>query len=345
MSEKFALAGIAENYFLKDLVPKEAFSLHQRAYQDFSQMMSNEGELVPEWFSPYRGEEFRYAPAIGPTIANPDQYFFGIFGETASSMAHIFDHERGHYLQSCASALAKDSQEEGFSSEEVYTECLALLIRYQADPLKAINSEEIKRTSYGRGVEELLKVLLEVDRFSGKTKTGAKLLFRGLTQGAETKPKRPLEPLEEYYDQNKVGGETSFSQRMAAFSDERRIYITTYFSASEESPNEEIKKVIDAINYEELRKKDNQESEEYFIKCKERFRDNPTALIEAGYRDKIEDFILEKVMANEASKNELEVMVESIYRQYLESVKNWLEKTGKMEVSPGGEAALSAKNQ
>lgn len=341
LNERFALANIAENYFLKNLVPRRAFALHQKDYQTFAQIMADEGEKVTKWFTPFRGEEFRYAPAINGTIANAGgKYFFNVSGETADSMAGILDHERIHFLTSQAKSLAKEYPSyDGFRSDEAFTECLALLIKHNANAAVALESGDIGRTSYGRAVEELFKIILEVDRFAGGDKTGAKLLFQGLTGIPEGGVKGLFEPLETYYDQNKVGGEVSFSEGMAAFSDERRLYEISEIAPSKNSPKRRIREVIKAVTQEEVRQRDRWETKRSISRKRKSLLRWPMQLIQTAFRSGLTDLAYEKVLVDEGAKKEMKLMLESYYRNYIKAIKRWLAETKKWGVAPGVAAA------
>jgi hypothetical protein len=346
LNERFALANIAENYFMRGLVPVGTFSRHQQNYLAFSQIMAGEGEEMPEWFSPYRGDEFRYAPAISGTIANAGgKYFFNLEGETADSMAGILDHERIHFISSLAKSSAQEfPKHDGFRSDEAFTECLALLIKHGADAGVALGSEDIDRTSYRRAVEEVLRIVLEVNQFSGDDRLGAKLLLRGLTGIPKGEVKGLFEPLETYYDQNKIGGEVSFSERMAAFSDERRLYEINEITVSKNSPKKKTREVIGSVSYEEARQKDRWMDRKSFSRSRRIALRWPMHLIETTFRNGVTDSAYEKVLANEGARREMGLMVESYYRNYARAIKKWLEETKKRGVVPSVAAAASEKS-
>jgi len=260
-------------------------------------------------------------------------------------MAGILDHERIHFISSLAKSSAQEfPKHDGFRSDEAFTECLALLIKHGADAGVALGSEDIDRTSYRRAVEEVLRIVLEVNQFSGDGRLGAKLLLRGLTGIPKGEVKGLFEPLETYYDQNKIGGEVSFSERMAAFSDERRLYEINEITVSKNSPKKKTREVIGSVSYEEARQKDRWMDRKSFSRSRRIALRWPMHLIETTFRNGVTDSAYEKVLANEGARREMGLMVESYYRNYARAIKKWLEETKKRGVVPSVAAAASEKS-
>jgi len=327
-NERYALANLAENYLMRSLVPSSVFQQHANHYTSFSRLMTEQKVKMPEWFSPYRGEEFTYGPANGRTIANAGgKYFLDIFGENKESMAHVLDHERIHALISHARQLQYNKvgipeKYQGFSSEETYVETLSLIIKYQGDVKAILQGEEIDKTTYANACRQLLKILEEINERSEDPLMATKLLVEGLVGIAEGYTKGLFEPIKNYYDANFEG--PRFAERMAAFSDERKISV---IETPAESPNlsrDNIRRALLSVSLEDIKAKSWWLDQESYGKIVELYTTYPLLLL--GNLQEGEKLFLERIISNHEAKKEMQEIVDSYYRNYLEMIKRRIEK-------------------
>lgn len=325
LNERYVVANLVENYFMRSLVPKGAFRLHQKYYLDFAEYMRSLGVNVPEWFTSYRGDEFSYGPAVDSIIANVrDRYFFFTFGETPESMAGMLNHERLHFLLKEARKKSGDQEYKGFCSGEAFVESLALLIKYKGDIRAILAGSDMGRTSYCQGVKQLLEILDEINRATGDSLLGVKLLFQGLTDLATGKIRGNLEPLERFYDENNIGKEKSFAETMAPFSDSRRIYLGNEVKASSELPKAKIKEAVFSVSYEEAKQAGFLFGRKQYQRALDDLVEHPLRLLSA-YHDQNQNLLFyERVFNNPEAREELQTIIDNVYRNYVQAVKEWI---------------------
>jgi len=334
LNERFVIANAVENFLTRELCPPNTFEIHQQFYSEFAQQLKNSGVEVPDWFSGYRGDEFKFGPAVNSTIANAGGlYFFDSFKETAEIMPGLLCHERIHALHSLAISLGKDRERyEGFRSEETFTEAMSLLIQFKGDPGAVLKSKEIELTSYCQAEKTLFVLLEEINKFSGDKMTSAKLLFRGLAGIASGEISGEFEPIEKYYNENNIGQGEKFAQKMATFSDERRIYSLPSFEDNLENlPKNAMEQKLKEITLEEAQKIDSNITDGVELaKEIKRYIENPLSLLR-NWSFGINKLCLDKVLANPDTRTELQGFINEYYQNYLEAIKKRLQEDKQKE--------------
>lgn len=327
-NRKYVVANLAENYLARELVPQETFRLHRQYYERFAEVMKSCGEKVPPWFDSYRGDEFVFGSAVDSIIANVGgKYFFSLPKETAESIAGILNHERVHFLIGYAKTLLKDyPMYEGFRSEEAFVESLSLLIKYEGNAQAALESQDLSRTCYKQAAKELLIIIKGVNELSGEQMLGTRLMFRGIMALADGETTGLLEPLESYYNQSELSRKIKFAERMAAFSDKRRIYSMFETGRSQNLSQEEIERVIGSVTYKEAKATGFWLDKKYFLSKRKWLVDNPLDLL--GWIDReVKEIVCDKVVKNKKANKELQAIVDDYYSDYLAAIKDWI-RTG-----------------
>lgn len=325
INERYVVANLAENYLARALVPQGVFQVHQSHFRDFKATMAARGVIIPDWFTAYRGEEFAYGPAIRNTIANAGgNYVFDVTTASSNFMARIFDHERVHTLVLLAKEMSGFTPETVFRSEEAFTDALALLIKYNGDVDAALNSPNIRDTSYSLGVEALLDIVKEININAGGDITGVRLMLDGVLGIASGANKGTLEPLIAYYDSRNVGNGISFATKMAPFSDTRYVYMGEGYEIDPALPKTKIKQIINGFSYEEARVAGASVGSDYFERRKQVFIEYPTFLL-SGTQETIKDLILQRVLKNPEATSEMRGLVGGIYSGYIKAIKRRME--------------------
>ncbi len=329
ITRRYAIANLVENYLARQLLPEKSFTLHQRDFQKFIQTMKSIGEAIPPWFTPYRGEEFTFGPAIGSVMASAyGNYFFSLKRQKPAFAAAVLNHERIHSLTILARTLSHREQEsKGFRSEESFTEAFSLLVRYQGDAQKALQSPDIKNTSYEQAVRELLKIIDEINQSCNPDKPmlGTRLMLRGITAIAkgEIGDYDYLLPLEKYYNQNKPAGKKKFRERMAPFSDQR---ITRgHYPPSLPHFPPDVSEAILKVPYEEVKSMVPTLDPKSFQEKKELHSRYPDYLLfPTSVRDEVKEAIFHSISNHPSVREKIEKTITQHYRQYLEAIKGHL---------------------
>jgi hypothetical protein len=242
-------------------------------------------------------------------------------------MAHVLDHERIHVLISHARQLQYNKvgipeEYQGFSSEETYVETLSLLIKYRGDVGAILQGGEIDRTYYANACRQLLKILEEINERSGDPLMATKLMVEGLVGIAEGHTRGLFEPIESYYDTNFEG--PRFAERMAAFSDKRKISVIETPAETKDLPRDNIRRALLSVSLEEIKAKVSWFDQELYDGRINLYTNSPLLLL--GNLQEEEKLFLERIISNPQARKEMQEIVDSYYRNYLEMIKIRIEE-------------------
>jgi hypothetical protein len=335
-NQRFIVANLIENYFAKELTPAGTFANQQEYFNGFKNLMKQQGLEVPDWFTAYRGDEFLFYPAINSTIANAGgNYFFSVRPDNVDEMAATLIHERVHNLKEHASSLS-GIYEEGFRSDEVYTEAMALLIKYQGDVEAILSSSEVDKTSYSEGVRQLLDILKEINNHSSDQLKGAKLMFKGLTELAGGRAENRFQLVRDYYDSHHLGNGQEFSEVMAAFDDSRGGIIRFYGEDSASPKQRNINRILDNYSIEEAKKNGFWGEEEALQKQWQQIKEDPIMILSAAKKDNYKGELYKRIMADPKARGELEKIIESNYQDYVQAIIAYQEDIKTRGLKGGG---------
>ena len=353
-NRQFALANMAEAVLSTRLVSKKPFKEHAKHYGDFVELMQSRGVEVPEWVTPFNSDDFRYGIKTDGTKANAAGQYFVSRLEDFDSMAQVLDHERVHGLSKVAYNRNVEFKirnkldveyDRGFASDEGYTDALAYLIKSGGDVDKAIAENAKSTSSYRLASDEILRVAKEVGAASGDEMLGVELLFRGITDRANSSVNRSLVPIQRYYDEKVADSGAKFEERMARFSDKRKFLLMPNPPVSDQAPRPGLGKIVADIRnnspvFEEqwktdsfLRSLDDIEKDPFKILAPPGSSDRETAV----YR-----LIGDAVRKDPVAQKEVQEAVNSYYSSYVDILKR-VEAQTEIPNTPG-EYMLSAAN-
>lgn len=333
LNEQYAIANMAEDQMLRQLIPSAAFTTHQATYGDFINTMKKRGLELPDWFTAYKGSEFRYGIKLNGVKANAGGSYFISFQEASEDMAHILDHERVHVLESTARdigvrtigydkfyALPKPE----FYSSEPYTEALALLIQNKGDAKAALAANETTGIFYAPGVKELLKIVQDVNNYSGDPLLGTELMLRGMTDQGLGLVNHNLTRLAEYYDKNLAGGR-SFAKRMQPYSSQPVRFEIPMGEGTKELPIDKFKQAISNLNSDEINWPNNYwpYDAENFDQAKAWALEHPLSLLEGGLKNgAFDQEFLKAVMSDPEARKQMQALIDNFYIDYAKTLRN-----------------------
>lgn len=350
LTRRFAIANIAENFLCREVVGWDIYQSHQQDYRDFIQKMKSQGYEVPDWFSPYKGNEFVWGIALDGSIANAAGKYFVDFYFTQSYATHVLNHERIHNRNTLALELGgrRAWEEEERSGErmpwehyhESVTETLALLVRNRGDVSAAARENLMSSIMYRSGVDEMLNILNEIETHTSQPLFGSQLLLDGFKQLAEGKTRQLTSMVQDFYDREIAGEVGAFDQRMSRFQDNNMIRVS--WDSNSEPPvfsfdhvQEIANVVIDELKYEDLTEK---EKSVYWDKqVLEHKRDWERDLVKEYPGDilgltpsPIRNRIRNVVLQDESARQEMNALIEHKYKKYLAALKTY-QQTGKRQ--------------
>lgn len=326
INRRYAIANIIEGYLTRAVVPGGVFQEHEGHYRQFGQTLRDHGVEVPEWFTPFLGDEFIYGIRINGIIANlGGKYFIDSRTGEKGYMARIFDHERVHALEkearSQASHVVKEGEKE-FMSEEGYTETLALLIKNNGSVETALQENNNSGLWYANAVRELLGIIGEINNVSTDQFLGVTLLARGLFE----LPKRnwdssPLSLIKQYYDENDIGRGKTFEEKMKPYSDSRFYSSHEEFTEDQNLPSDRIVALAREISFESVRALYPYVDENLWNTLVKGVEKWPFGLLGTSMMGSARDLILEAVLKDQEAKSELQAITDSFYRNYIVEIK------------------------
>jgi hypothetical protein len=181
----------------------------------------------PEWFdfTFYRGDELDFwgnHHAMRETIlANAGgNYFLAMMLqiENPQSVVQIFNHEVTHYMSGMKNAPRRKLDKQIINSAEKHNENITELIS-QMITRKSFDLPELDQENslYQPGVNELIKILQEINEQEGDHLFGTRLLIKGLLDYNAGLTSSVLSHVEKYYTENLQ--KKDFSQRMDSYTD------------------------------------------------------------------------------------------------------------------------------
>jgi hypothetical protein len=347
-TRRYAMANLVENLLCRELVGWDIYDQHHADFGQFSSTLEESGYEVPEWFQPYKGDEFVWSFALDGTIANAGGNYFLDSNYNPEAITHILDHERGHRLRTIATDLGQstiwEAEKEGAKFEyekydESFTESLALLIRLNGNVEQAIikNNEQI--ISYKNGVDRLLRILLAINNHSGDPLLASKLMINGLNGMSSGTSLSQTDAVRAYYD-SQIAEEGAFDALMGDFADKKIIRVKWSGNDDEKSEpdililKETIRRSMANIQYDDLSEKERQRywgGPEKFEEHKERELDHlekwPISIIRDGPSPLVLR-IFKQVIDNPDASDQLQSMLNFDYEQYAVALRSWLD-TGK----------------
>lgn len=347
-SRRYAMANLVENLLCRELVGWDIYEQHRVDFGEFSSTLEESGYEVPNWFQPYKGNEFVWSFALDGTIANAGANYFLDTNSNPEYITHVLDHERGHRLLSIAYNIGRNIRYEAekggakFEYEkyhESFIESLALLIRNGGNVGEAIAENNEQTMSYKNGVDRLLRILLEINERSGDPLLASKLMVDGLKGMSEGSSLSQTDAVRKYYD-SQIAEEGAFDALMGDFAD-NNIILVKWNGNEDEKLEPDISILMDviqssmaSIQYSDLNEQEKQKywgGPEKFEEHKERelghlekwpisiIGDSPSPLVSR---------ILKKVINSLDASDQLQSMLNFDYEQYAVALRNWLD-TGK----------------
>lgn len=344
-THRYAIANIAENLICRNVVGWDIYEKHQDEFVSFAEALKNAGYDVPEWFTPYDGNEFLWSFALDGVIANAGGKYFIDETTSSSSIPHVLDHERVHRAIGCARDLGQDTrfkaEKEGqkFDYErysESYTDSLALLIKHNGDVGAAIDANAEMGLSYKNGVEQLLLILRDCERESGKPLFGAQLMLDGLKGMSAGQSWSHTDEVRAFYDAHVAKHPGAFDATMDKYQDKNIIRVHWDDAVEQRDVDlsrvrELIKSTLDEVRWEDLDEEEKREyinNEEFFVKQKaweEEFNNQWITSIVGLDPSPLRARIFRAVQSDGEAAAQLQAYLNAEYLQYLRALKDLAE--------------------
>lgn len=331
LNEGYMKANLAEDHILRDMIPFGAFGTHRDDYTEFVELMKRRGVDMPSWFTGYSETEFRYGIKLDGAKANAGgQYFLDEQLDTPEGMALILNHEKIHGLEDRAreEAFKKEVQyvtPEGINAHESFTEALALLVHHKGNVRAALTTNKVTSIAYQPGVEELLKIVEEINSKSGDNLLGTELLLKGILE-RRNRSINELEFIREYYDKFIAESEGAFERRMERYTDsnlhsrQRGGRYEGSSKAGKEFPKDAIEGAVRRVRPEDVGARDEfglskfGRDMEYAIK-------NPLGLFTGLVHDINEKAFLDAVLSDPRATQQLNAILQDYYLNYAKDIK------------------------
>ncbi|OGV90455.1 hypothetical protein A2783_05840 [Microgenomates group bacterium RIFCSPHIGHO2_01_FULL_45_11] len=228
----FTLAKFADDALTRRLAPGDGLTKHQKLMSDFWKRVFEEtGVFEPEWFEvfTYRGDEISFHPRAyarqESIMANAGGEYFVNEEMTEETFVHLLNHEATHptVVQSASPRYSSKPELRQINpnpvqSEQRHNEIVVELLGQMAMEGRVDYPGKHDLTIYQAGVEELVKILREIDTNGGESRRGIRLLLQGVVDYNVGLVAYPLQHVYDFYASN-LGDSKEFFDRLAPYED------------------------------------------------------------------------------------------------------------------------------
>jgi hypothetical protein len=241
----YVVANMAERLICREIAGRDIFEGHQQQFAAFCDKLGAQGYEIPEWITPYRGDELLWGFSLSGHKGDPYTIFIEPDG-TSESIGLALNHERLHVLDHQAGSIGYQAAQsrmlpfEFISSsdiprehyDETYTQAFALLIYCEGNVEQALAANNVSWALYKSGVRRLLMILQAIEVKAGVPLFASRLMMDGLKAVATGTTRSKTDVIRQYYDEQ-IGETGSFAQQMERYADQNRV-----LNAIEDTPEQ-----------------------------------------------------------------------------------------------------------